>query len=195
MNTEILTIPQAAKFCSVTRMTMWRWVKAGKIKSFVTPGGHHRIAKSDLEDALRGHGIKYISRQLDASPRILIVDDEPLIVQGLQKLFTRKKCEVQTALNGFEAGVKSKEFNPDLIILDLVMPKMDGFEVCRFLKSNESTSHIKILILTGYSTKENRAEIMEAGADAFIEKPADNKEIIQKTKELLKDMNWVRLNL
>ncbi|MBF0201574.1 MAG: response regulator [Desulfamplus sp.] len=191
-NPDILTIPQAAQYCGVTRMSMWRWVKAGKINSFVTPGGHHRIIKSDLEKALKAQGMKMMIRQIDAPAKILVVDDNELVVKGIEKLFLENNFEVETARDGFEAGVKAKQFNPDLIILDLMMPNMDGFEACRFIKNNDSTSHIKILILTGHASKENEEEILDAGADDLMEKPVDNEELIYKTEDLLRDLHWVK---
>lgn len=191
-NPDILTIPQAAKYCGVTRMSMWRWVKAGKINSFVTPGGHHRIIKSDLEKSLKAQGMKMMIRQIDAPARVLIVDDNELVVKGLEKLFLEESFEVDTAKDGFEAGVKAKQFNPDLIILDLMMPQMDGFEACKFLKNNDSTSHIKILILTGNASKENMNEIMDAGADDYMEKPVDNAELVDKSEDLLRDLHWIK---
>ncbi|MBF0574147.1 MAG: response regulator, partial [Desulfamplus sp.] len=185
-------IPQAAKYCGVTRMSMWRWVKAGKINSFVTPGGHHRIIKSDLEKSLKAQGMKMMIRQIDAPARVLIVDDNELIVKGLEKLFIEETFEVEIAKDGFEAGVKAKQFNPDLIILDLMMPHMDGFEACKFLKNNDSTSHIKILILTGHASKENMNAIMDVGADDYMEKPVDNAELVDKAEDLLRDLHWIK---
>ncbi|MBF0229323.1 MAG: response regulator [Desulfamplus sp.] len=191
-NPDILTIPQAAKYCGVTRMSMWRWVKAGKINSFVTPGGHHRIIKSDLEKSLKAQGMKMMIRQIDAPARVLIVDDNELVVKGLEKLFIEETFEVDIAKDGFEAGVKAKQFNPDLIILDLMMPHMDGFEACKFLKNNDSTSHIKILILTGHASKENMNAIMDVGADDYMEKPVDNAELVDKSEDLLRDLHWIK---
>ncbi len=83
-------------------------------------------------------------------------------------------------------------FSPDLIILDLMTPNIDGFEACLFIKSNGSTSHIKILILTGHASSENREQIFEVGADDLIEKPADNAKLVDRSLDLLRDLHWVR---
>ncbi len=191
-DSDILTIPQAAKYCGVTRMSMWRWVKAGKINAFTTFGGHHRIIKSDLEEVMGAQGMGSMHRQLDAPAKVLIVDDNELVVIGLEKLFLENAFEVETAKDGFEAGFKTKEFSPDLIILDLMTPNIDGFEACLFIKSNDSTSHIKILILTGHVSSENREQIFEVGADDLIEKLADNAELVDRSLDLLRDLHWVR---
>lgn len=182
---DIFTIPQAAEYCSVTRMTMWRWVKAGKIKTSATPGGHHRILKEDLEAFFREKGMELIADKHFPPTKILIVDDDSLVLEGLTRLLSTRGYETETASDGFEAGVKAVQFGPDLIILDLVMPRMDGFEACEFLKENLETSHIKILILTGHDSKENKEEITKAGADAYLLKPVQNDTLLNKIEELL----------
>lgn len=191
-NPDILTIPQAAMYCGVTRMSMWRWVKAGKIPSFVTPGGHHRIIKSDLEKSLKAQGMKMMNRPIDAPPRILIVDDDPMVIKALTKLFEKRAFEVECATNGFQAGVLAKQFNPDLMILDIVMPEMDGKEVCKYIKENDTTSHIRILILTGHATDEIEDEMLDNGADAFMEKPVDNEDLMYLVEDLLRHLHWIR---
>ncbi len=189
---DILTIPQSAEYCSVTRMTMWRWVKAGKINTSVTPGGHHRILKEDLEAFFREKGMELIADKHFPPTKILIVDDDSLIQKSLTRLFSIRGYETETASDGFEAGAKAMQFSPDLIILDLVMPRMDGFEACKFLKENLETSHIKILILTGYDSKENKEEIIKAGADAYLLKPVKNDTLLNKIKELLNNTEAIR---
>ncbi len=79
------------------------------------------------------------------------------------------------------------EFKPDLVILDLYMPGMDGFEVCERIKKNSDTSHIKIMALTGFDTPENRDLIMKAGADGYMAKPVEKDELIQKIGDILND--------
>jgi len=91
--------------------------------------------------------------------------------------------ETEVASDGFEAGLKVMEFNPGLIILDLFMPGMDGFEVCKRIKGNPETSHIKILAITGFDTKENRNRIMAAGADAYMTKPFNLNTLLEGINE------------
>ncbi len=96
-STEILTVPQAAKLCAVDRATMWRWVKAGKMVSSVTPGGHNRIHKNDLEAFFRENKMNSIAEQKFPIPRILIVDDDPLVRKGLTKTFSKIGYKTETA--------------------------------------------------------------------------------------------------
>jgi excisionase family DNA binding protein len=182
---EILTIPQAAEHCSVTRMTMWRWVKSGLLRASVTPGGHHRVLKEDLEAFLIQSGMSPLASKHFPRNKVLIVDDDPYIQKALRKLLTSFQYETEIAGSGFEAGIKVTQFKPDLVILDLIMPEMDGFEVCRVLKMDPGTSGIKILALTGHGTAENCERIMEAGADDLLMKPVDPETLIPRIEKLL----------
>lgn len=182
---EILTIPRAAEYCSVTRMTMWRWVKSGLLKVSVTPGGHHRVLKEDLESFLIQSGMSPLAHKHFPRNKILIVDDDQSVQKVLQQLLTVSGYQTEIAGGGFEAGVKVAQFVPDLVILDLIMPGMDGFEVCRLLKNDPTISRVKILGLTGYDTEENREKIMNAGADDLLLKPVAHEILISHIEKLL----------
>ncbi len=91
----------------------------------------------------------------------------------------------ETASDGFEVGTKIMQFKPDLMILDLFMPGMDDFEVCKQIKGNSSTSHIKILILTGFDTKENKERIMRTGADGYLVKPVEKSVLLKNVQDLI----------
>ena len=182
---EILTIPQAAEHCSVTRMTMWRWVKSGLLRASVTPGGHHRVLREDLESFLIQSGMSPLAGKHFPRNKVLVVDDDLFTRKALQQLLISCQYETEIAGSGFEAGVKVTQFKPDLVLLDLIMPGMDGFEVCRLLKMDPGTSGIKILALTGYGTAENCEKIMEAGADDLLIKPVDPETLIPRIEKLL----------
>jgi DNA-binding response OmpR family regulator len=117
--------------------------------------------------------------------RILIVDDDPHIQGLLVKMLTAHEYATEVASDGFEAGIKIMKFRPGLVILDLFMPGMDGFQVCKQMKENPDTSHVKILILTGYDTKENRDRTIQAGADGYLAKPAEKDTLIRHVEDLL----------
>ncbi len=182
---DFLTIPEAAKICAVNRSTLWRWIKSGKLQASVTVGKHHRILKEDLEAFLIDNGMFPLAKKQFPRNKILIVDDNPLILKAFKKTFFLANYEVETAQEGFEAGAKVMQFKPDLIILDLIMPGMDGFEVCKYLKKDPATSHIIIVALTGYDTEENRKRIIAAGADAYFTKPVDKDTLVQQVDSLL----------
>jgi excisionase family DNA binding protein len=174
-NTEILTVNQAAAICGVSRTSVWRWVKSGALKSGATAGGHHRIYRVDLFEFIKQKKMDNRIRGDSDKQRILIVDDDRQIIAFLQGLFTREGYESDYASDGFESGLKVVKFKPHLILLDLFMPKMDGFEVCESLRKDPETVDIKIIAISGLDTIENRQRIIRCGADLFLPKPIDMK--------------------
>ena len=185
VNEEIFSIPQAAKRCAISRWTLMKYVNSGELKASHTPGGHHRIFKEDLEDFIIKKKMYPLAHKRSSNKRILIVDDDLQIQKLLTKMLSSDKYETETASSGFEAGARVVRFKPDLIILDLIMPEMSGFDVCRQIKKDPESSHIKILVLTGYDTEENRDRIMEAGADYYMVKPVGKDVLLQHVEKLL----------
>lgn len=164
---------------------MWRWVKSGLFKVSVTPGGHHRILKDDLVAFLTEYGMYPLATRHFPKNRLLVVDDDATLRKVLVEVLSSYKYETEEAEDGFEAGVKILKFKPDIIILDLLMPGMDGFQVCTYLKNDPKTSGIKILALTGYDTEENRERIMKAGADEYLTKPVEADTLFPMVRKLL----------
>jgi DNA-binding response OmpR family regulator len=117
--------------------------------------------------------------------KILIIDDDIKTQNLLTKFFTINNFHIKIASDGIDAGIKIVQFKPDIIILDISMSNVDGFEVCNRIKTDANNSHIKILILTGYGTQESIDRAMEAGADAFIAKPIDVIALLQRLEDLL----------
>ena len=189
MTEKILTIPQAAKYCAISRWTLRNFVRSGELKVSRTPGGHYRIHQSDLESFIYEKGVYPLAHNRFLDKKILIVDDDPLIRDMFTQILSRKGYQVETAADGFDAGFKIKGFMPGLIILDLMMPGLDGFEVCRRVKEKSEIAHIKILAITGYDTKENRDRIMAAGADDYLAKPLGKSILLQKVENLL-NQKW-----
>ena len=187
MRKDLLSVPQAAKYCSLSRGTVWSYVKKGELKASQTPGGQFRIHKKDLENFMRKKGMYPVANYQPPNSKILIVDDDPKILKMLTKALSRKKYGTEVASDGFEAGTKIMKFQPGLVVLDLIMPGMSGFEVCKKIKEDSDTSHIKVLAITGYDNEENKKRIMEAGADGYMPKPLEMKELIINIEDLLKD--------
>lgn len=120
------------------------------------------------------------------SKRILIVDDEPSIIVPLQFLMQQNGYETAVAFSGEEAMETIAEKAPDLILLDIMLPIIDGFEVCQRVRENPQWNKIRIILLTAMGGDANVAKGMALGADAYITKPFSNTEVIEKVKELLK---------
>jgi excisionase family DNA binding protein len=182
---DILTIPKAAMRCGLHRVTLWKYVKAGEIKTFKTPGGQYRILKTDLEDFMKNKGIYPYALEAPAEKRVLVVDDDPKIRKLLKRVLGSNGYQLDYAADGFEAGIKTMKFQPHLVILDLFMPKIDGFEVCERLKKNPDTASTKILAISGMDTEENRQRVLRCGADIFLPKPLDIKRIKNEIRNIL----------
>lgn len=119
-------------------------------------------------------------------PRILIVDDEERNLRLMSAILKNYDYVFETAKNGVEALEKTKEFNPDLIFLDIMMPGMDGYETCKRLKQDPETQHILVVMVTALTERESRIECLEAGANDFLLKPIDISELMIRTKNLLR---------
>lgn len=178
-----ISVPEAARICGVSRATMWNWVKSGKVDAFVTPGGHYRIKR---EDAGRIFSDEVVSADLPRSDKtILVVDDDPSIRKIFHVKLARYGYRVVTAENGFEAGAIIYRHKPDLVLLDLFMEGIDGFEVCKTIKSDPTLKHIKVLAFSGVDIPEVHSRIIQAGADAFFFKGTDFNVALEQIQHLL----------
>ncbi len=116
---------------------------------------------------------------------ILVVDDEKDMVFGLQMMFEAQNFKVLTAYDGQEALDKAREERPDIIILDVMLPKIDGYRVCRMLKFDEKYKKIPVLMLTARTADAEKRTGFEVGADAYIVKPFNQQELMDKIVALL----------
>ena len=117
--------------------------------------------------------------------KILIVDDEPNIVMSLEFLLKKEGFVIETAGDGDAALEKVRSFLPDLILLDVMMPKKAGFEVCEVLRSDSALNHIRIIMLTAKGRETEQAKGLALGANAYMLKPFSTKDLVAKIRELL----------
>jgi CheY-like chemotaxis protein len=119
--------------------------------------------------------------------RILVVDDDQVIVETITAALEEDthNYEVISAADGFEAGIQVGHLKPDLLILDIMMPDIDGYEVCHTIKSSENTKHIKIIVLSGYLDEENYRKMREFGADICFSKPLPLDKLKEEIARLL----------
>jgi excisionase family DNA binding protein len=175
---SVFTTFEAAKLCHVSPLSIINWVNAGRLPAFRTPGGHRRIRRDDLARFMRENGIPLPEDLRDGSgrPRVLVVDDEAAIREVIAASLASRAnqpYEVMTAADGFEAGRLVATFRPDVVLLDLRMPGLDGFQVCRTIKADPETSSTIVIGLTGYHTPETEARIVECGAVRCLAKPIE----------------------
>jgi excisionase family DNA binding protein len=182
-------VGDAARHCRVSRFTVLKWVRDGKLKSYTTPGGHHRIERDDLLDFLKKFGLPVPpALQGNRPPRVLIVDDEPSVTDFLSRALRTDpegEYEVLTTQSGYDACILVGEKKPDLVVLDIKMPGIDGFEVCRRIRSNPATQSTEIIAITGYPSEENVRAIRDAGARVCLAKPVEIPEFRSTVREVL----------
>lgn len=185
---DTLTVFTASKYCNVSSKTIINWVDSGHIKSYRTVGGHRRIKREDLEAFMRKQGIPIPEEKEPADrKKVLVVDDDLIIVESIVQALEEDEYdyEVISASDGFEAGLQVKHFNPDLLILDIMMPDIKGFEVCKKIKSNEDTRHIKIIVLSAYLDEDKFKQMTESGADICFSKPLPLSKLKEEVAKLL----------
>jgi excisionase family DNA binding protein len=172
---SFFTTFEVSAICEVNPTTVQNWVKERKLKAYATPGGHRRIRRTDLVTFLKHFGMPLPAELAHEPHLVLIVDDEPEIREMLVAAMRSwdVPLEVTTAPGGVEALVSIGERKPDLLVLDLLMPGLNGIDVCRRLKANASTRGIRIVAVTGRQEPEMRERALRAGADLFFTKPLD----------------------
>lgn len=117
--------------------------------------------------------------------KILIVDDEPAILMSLDFLMKKEGFHVFIARDGEEALTIIKTENPDLIVLDIMMPNVDGYEVCRFVKNSPAYEKIKVIFLSAKTSKADIEKGYALGADGYVVKPFSTKELVKQVKQLI----------
>jgi len=175
-----LTPGQVAKLLMVSPAAVRLWAEKGEIKALTTPGGHRRFLPSEVERFSKERGLTTLKKQ-NLKTSILIVDDDIQFTNYLNKLLSKFPTQVEVAVanDGFSAGLKIREQEPDVVLLDIMMPGLDGFTVCQRIKSNSITSETRVIAMTGYPSADNVEKILAAGAEACLPKPVDKDELLQ----------------
>jgi excisionase family DNA binding protein len=175
-----MTPSEAASLLMVSPVTLRHWALAGKLAFVTTPGGHRRFSEDEVKRfAARQNPADETSN--DDTHRILVVDDDEQVGELLKDLLhgLPGSVEVEIANDGFEAGQKLQTFYPHTVLLDLMMPGIKGFDVCRKIKDDPSTCDVRVVMMTGYHTLENMMQAMEAGAEACLAKPIDKAQLFK----------------
>ncbi len=163
---------EAAKFLGVSPITIRNWARKGDLVSHNTAGGHRRFLYDDIKRFAHRHDMSLF---LDSTEvlRILVVEDDrqfsTFIKEALQSL--EPQPETEFAYEGFEAGRLLQRFQPNIVLLDLMLPGIDGFSICRRLRKDPETRTIRIIAMTGYDSPENVSRILDAGAEICLSKP------------------------
>ncbi len=185
---DVLTVFKASKYCRVSPKTIINWIESGLIKAYKTPGGHRRINQKDLIAFMEKQGMPIPENEADTGRiKILVVDDDPIIVESIVQALEEDEhdYEVISAADGFEAGIQVSHFNPDLVILDIMMPDIKGFDVCQRIKGAPETRETKIIVLSAYLDEEKFQQMKEHGADACYSKPLPLTQLKEEVSRLL----------
>lgn len=183
----VFTTGDVAEVCRISQQTVIRCFDSGKLRGFRVPGSKfRRIPRESLIEFMKAHQIPL--ENLDTGKkRVLIVDDDAEIVEMMETILSRDgRFEVRTATNGFDAGSQTKEFRPDILLLDYMLPDINGNVVCRRIREDKSLANTKIIIVSGAVDPEELEGLRADGADEFIKKPFDIKQLISRMVELLR---------
>lgn len=183
---DVYTTGEAAKICKVSQQTIIRCFDSGQLKGFRVPGSRfRRIPREDLYSFMRDNGIP--TDVLERTRRkVLIVDDDPDLLEMLVDVFERdSRFEVRTANNGFDAGMLVKELRPDLVVLDVMLPDINGKEVCQRVRADQNLQEVRIICISGMVEEDKVADLKAAGANDFLQKPFDAEVLVERSYKLL----------
>ena len=182
----IFTTGEAAEICKVSQQTIIRCFDSGRLKGFRVPGSRfRRIPREALIAFMKDNNIPPDSLQSGKS-KVLVVDDDPEIVELFVDVLERDgRFEVKTASTGYDAGMMTQEFLPDLIILDYMLPDVNGNVVCQTIRSKPEFAQTKIIIVSGVVNQDEINDLLKAGADEFVKKPFNIEKIIERVGQLL----------
>lgn len=188
---------EVAQMCHVSPGSVIRWIHEGKLKAALTAGGHHRIHEKDLIQFLQilhmpipqEFGTEY---QRSSEPlKVLIVDDEDSIRRMIRWFFQQhfKDAKVDEAPDAFVAGWKAHGMKPDIVMVDIVLPGVDGYRLIQILRSYPELLHTRIIAMTGFSSEGAREGVLKLGANDFLEKPFETKRLKEKIEEQIQMLN------
>lgn len=186
LDKKIFTTGEAAQVCKVSQQTIIRCFDSGRLEGFRVPGSKfRRIPREALIKFMHENGIP--TDAIEGSVRrILVVDDDQAILDLFVDILSRDgRFEVRTAATGYDAGLLTESFQPHLIVLDYMLPDINGNVVCQRVREMPHTKHTKVICVSGVVNEEDITGLRQSGADDFIKKPFDIREVIDRMADLL----------
>jgi two-component system response regulator RpaA len=182
----VFTTGEAAKICKVSQQTIIRCFDSGQLKGFRVPGSRfRRIPREALYRFMKENSIPTDALE-SGKRRVLIVDDDQAVVDLISDVLSNdSRFETRVVNNGFGAGMLAKEYHPDLIVLDVMLPDINGQAVCELIRKDPTMSDIKIICISGLIEEDKIAELKTSGADDFLSKPLDIDELVRRVCRLL----------
>ena len=183
---QVFTTGEAAEICKVSQQTIIRCFDSGRLQGFRVPGSKfRRIPRAELLRFMRTNDIP--TDVLESTrKRILVVDDDEQIVELFVDVLGRDdRFEVKTAKTGYDAGLLTEQFKPHLILLDYMLPDINGNLVCDRVRANPDFARTKIIIVSGVVNREEIDELLQSGADDFMKKPFNINDLVDRLAEML----------
>ncbi len=187
----VYTTGEAAKICKVSQQTIIRCFDSGQLKGFRVPGSRfRRIPRDVLYKFMKENSIP--TDALESGKRkALVVDDDPELVDLISDVLQSDgRFEVRSANNGFDAGMLTKEYRPDIMVLDVMLPDINGEEVCQRVRNDPTMDDVKIICISGMVEQDKIADLKTAGANDFLQKPFEVETLLERVCDLL-DMETV----
>ena len=182
----IFTTGEAADICKISQQTIIRCFDSGRLKGFRVPGSRfRRIPREELVRFMRENHIP--TDLLESNKRkILVVDDDPNIIElFVDVLSNDSRYIIKTASTGYDAGMLTEQFKPDLMILDYMLPDINGNVVCQTVRKNAAMAEMKIIIVSGVVNQEEIDDLLKSGADDFVKKPFNIEKLLARITDLL----------
>jgi excisionase family DNA binding protein len=178
---ELFTTGEAAEICRVSQQTIIRCFDSGRLEGFRVPGSKfRRIPRENLIKFMKDNSIPLDGMET-GKKKVLVVDDDTEIVDLLVEVLSRDgRFDVKTATSGYEAGIQTQRFRPDCILLDYMLPDVNGNVVCHTIRKNPEFENIKIIIVSGVIKQEEIDQLLKSGAQDFVKKPFDINDLIKR---------------
>jgi excisionase family DNA binding protein len=183
---DLFTTGEAAEVCKVSQQTIIRCFDSGRLQGFRIPGSKfRRIPRQNLVKFMKENNIPLDNLE-SGKRKILVVDDDAEIVELIVDVLVRDgRFEIKTASSGYEAGISTEQFRPDLILLDYMLPDVNGNIVCQTIRENPEFGSIKIIIVSGVVKQDEIDQLLKSGAEDFIKKPFNITELTDKIATIL----------
>ena len=183
---DLFTTGEAAEVCRVSQQTIIRCFDAGRLEGFRVPGSRfRRIPRQSLVKFMKENKIPLDAIE-SGKRKVLVVDDDAEIVELIVDVLARDgRFETETASSGYEAGIATERFRPELILLDYMLPDVNGNIVCQAIRANPEFENIKVIVVSGVVKRDEIAQLIKSGAEDFIRKPFDVTELTGKITAVL----------
>lgn len=185
---KFYTTSDVARICNVHRNTIIGSIRKGLLNIYRTPGGHARIAEEDLLAFCRERNLP-VNLRGTRNDKVLVVDDDPLLTRVIKAGLEKHNYRVRVAENGYDAGFLTLEYKPDVMLLDIMLPDIQGDLVAKRVRDSKKTEELPIIGMSAYNDQAKIDRLLESGADEFIPKPFEVVELKQRIVSLIGDID------